>query len=93
MCGVVDMPRKKNLAEALQKVAQPNEVAVPPVARSLSGSIAPSREGKKAITGFFDPAVSRQLKQIALEEDSNIQALLREALNDLFSKRGRSPIA
>ena len=87
------MPRKQNLADALQKVAQPNEVAVIPVARNPSGNLAPSREGKKAITGFFDPAVSRQLKQIALEEDSNIQALLREALNDLFTKRGKSPIA
>ena len=37
--------------------------------------------------------VSRQLKQLALEEDSSIQDLLREALNDLFRKRGRSPIA
>jgi len=69
-------------------------VAGPPsVARNPSTNMAPSREGKKAITGFFDPAVSRQLKQIALEEDSNIQALLREALNDLFIKRGKSPIA
>jgi hypothetical protein len=87
------MPRKQNLADALQKVAQPNEVAGPSVARNSSANMAPSREGKKAITGFFDPAISRQLKQIALEEDSNIQALLREALNDLFIKRGRSPIA
>jgi hypothetical protein len=87
------MPRKQNLADALQKVAQPNEVAGPSVARNPSVNMAPSREGKKAITGFFDPAVSRQLKQIALEEDSNIQALLREALNDLFVKRGKSPIA
>ena len=88
------MPRKQNLADALQKVAQPNEVAGPPsVARNPSTNMAPSREGKKAITGFFDPAISRQLKQIALEEDSNIQALLREALNDLFIKRGKSPIA
>jgi hypothetical protein len=87
------MPPKKNLADALQKVAQPNEAAAPPVARTPSANTAPSREGKKAVTGFFDPAVSRQLKQIALEEDSNIQALLREALNDLFTKRGKSPIA
>ena len=87
------MPPKKNLADALQKVAQPNEAAGPSVARGPSANTAPSREGKKAVTGFFDPAVSRQLKQIALEEDSNIQALLREALNDLFIKRGKSPIA
>ena len=87
------MARKKNLAEALQKVAQPQEVASPSVARQPSGNLAPSREGKKAVTGFFDLAVSRQLKRIALEEDSNIQALLREALNDLFTKRGKAPIA
>ena len=86
------MPRK-NLADALQKVVQPQEAAGPSIARSPSANTAPSREGKKAVTGFFDPAVSRQLKQIALEEDSNIQALLREALNDLFTKRGKSPIA
>ena len=86
------MPRK-NLADALQKVVQPNEVAGPSLGRNPSANMAPSREGKKAVTGFFDPAVSRQLKQIALEEDSNIQALLREALNDLFIKRGKSPIA
>ena len=87
------MPPKKNLAAALQKVAQPNETAGPSVTRGPAANPAPSREGKKAVTGFFDPAVSRQLKQIALEEDSNIQALLREALNDLFIKRGKSPIA
>jgi hypothetical protein len=56
-------------------------------------SVSPSREGKKAIAGFFDPAVSRQLKQIGLEKDMSVQELLREALNDLFEKYGRSRIA
>jgi len=53
----------------------------------------PSRQGKKTIAGHFDPAVSRQLREIALQEDSSVQELLREALNDLFLKRGRPPIA
>jgi hypothetical protein len=53
----------------------------------------PSRQGKKAVAGHFDPAVSRQLREIALIEDSSVQELLKEALNDLFVKRGKPPIA
>jgi hypothetical protein len=45
------------------------------------------------VSGHFDPAVSRQLRTIALDEDSSVQELLREALNDLFIKRGKAPIA
>jgi hypothetical protein len=30
---------------------------------------------------------------MALDEDSSVQALLREALNDLFAKRGKPTIA
>ncbi|MHC5748578.1 MAG: ribbon-helix-helix domain-containing protein [Nostoc sp.] len=48
---------------------------------------------KLAITGHFDPAVSKQLKQLALSQDTTVQALLSEALNDLFSKYGQKPIA
>ena len=38
------------------------------------------------IAAYFDPAVSRQLKQVGLERDLSNQALIREALNDLFEK-------
>jgi len=44
----------------------------------------PSRQGKKAISAFFDPNVSKQLKRLALDEDSTVQKLMAEALNDLF---------
>jgi hypothetical protein len=53
----------------------------------------PSRQGKKTVAGHFDPAVSRQLREIALVEDSSVQDLLKEAINDLFVKRGKPPIA
>ncbi|MBD2249476.1 ribbon-helix-helix domain-containing protein [Nostoc sp. FACHB-888] len=49
--------------------------------------------GAEAIAGHFDPAVSKQLKQLALEQDATVQALLAEALNDLFEKYGKKPIA
>jgi hypothetical protein len=51
------------------------------------------RKDKRIVSGHFDLAVSKQLKQIAAEEDTTIQDLLREALNDFFTKRGRLPIA
>jgi hypothetical protein len=37
--------------------------------------------------------VSRQLKQLGLDHDTSTQALLREAINDLFTKYGKPPIA
>ncbi|UFP97293.1 hypothetical protein ISF26_24520 (plasmid) [Gloeobacter morelensis MG652769] len=60
---------------------------------TASAPVPPSRVGKKAITGHFDPAVSRQLKQLALDRQTSVQALMAEALNDLFEKHGRSPLA
>ncbi|WP_408605848.1 ribbon-helix-helix domain-containing protein [Mastigocladopsis repens] len=45
------------------------------------------------MAGHFDPAVSRQLRQLALEQDTTVQGLLAEALNDLFEKYGKKPIA
>lgn len=54
---------------------------------------APSREGKKAVVGYFDPVVSRRLREIALAEEKTLQEVLREAINDFFLKKGRSAIA
>lgn len=61
---------------------------------SASGSyVAPSRRGKKVVSGYFDAEVSKQLKLLCVENDTSLQALLTEALNDLFVKHGKSPIA
>lgn len=53
----------------------------------------PSRRNTKHIGGYFDPAVSRQLRQIALEEDSTVQDLMGESLDMLFQSRRKPPIA
>ncbi len=73
---------------------QTEQVVEMPVTDQKSSRTAqpPSRQGKKAIAGHFDPAVSRQLKQIALDNDTTVQALLGEALNDLFLKYDHNPI-
>lgn len=51
------------------------------------------REGKVSITQWVDPIVRKQVAQIALDQDRDQYELINEALNLLFEKYGRSPIA
>lgn len=73
-------------------ITAPTEPAAQPKARALR-AVAPSREGKKPITGFFSPETSRQIKKLALDQDKTLQELVGEALNDLFHKYDLPPIA
>ena len=52
-----------------------------------------ARAGSKQISGHFSPEASKQMKLLALQNDTTVQELMREALNDLFVKYGKSPIA
>lgn len=52
-----------------------------------------ARQRAKHIGGYFDPVVSKQLRTIALDEDSSVQVLLGEALDMLFQSRGKPMIA
>ena len=96
------MPKNPSLAAALQGFDRSPNTALPapPVVshqqrKTQAGTAiqAPSRRGKKALIGYFDPSVSLQLKQIALEEDSSVQRLLGEAIDLLFQSRGKPTIA
>lgn len=96
------MARKLNLAAALHQAAGHADAAAPSpalepaavdAAPARKATVAPSRSGLKTVAGHFDPAVSRQLKALALERDSSLQELLREAINDLFRKHGKPPLA
>ena len=51
------------------------------------------REGKVSITQWVDPVVRKEVAQIALDLDKDQYELVNEALNLLFEKYGRSPIA
>lgn len=76
-------PAKANTSLAMPEERKPAAASAP----------APSRVGKKALIGYFDPSVSKQLKQLALDHDSTAQELLREAINDLFQKYKKPSIA
>jgi len=52
----------------------------------------PSRDGRRFLGGHFDPKVVRQMKMLAAEEDTTTQALLEEAIDMLFVKKGRGRI-
>ena len=68
-----------------------------PVLRSESKGTRQSQQrnriGRVAITQWVDPTVRKQLAQLALDEDTSQAALVAEALNLLFEKYGRLPIA
>lgn len=83
-------PLKKSLL-GMQDTAKPKLVAVD--TEVSGGAVAPSRKGKKVISGYFDPAASRQLRMLAIEHETSVQALLEEAINDLFKKNGKSAVA
>ena len=47
----------------------------------------------KHVGGYFDPAVARQIKSLAVEEDTTVQELVAEALDMLFQSRNKPTIA
>jgi hypothetical protein len=94
--------KQPSLTAALHQAASSKPVASPIVAatdtpqvaaRAKSQPAPASRAGKKMISAHFDPAVARQLKQLALDRETTLQNLMAEALNDLFAKHGRQRIA
>jgi hypothetical protein len=71
----------------------PANVAVVKPAEAASETKLGGRSGKVNIAGYFDPAVRKQLAMLAVELDTDQVKLMAEALNMLFEKHGRSPIA
>jgi hypothetical protein len=61
--------------------------AVPPPAAPKG------RAGLAMIAGHFAPAVQRELKILAIREQTTVQSLLVEALTHLFTQRGLPSVA
>ena len=75
--GGTDM-NDTNLKQTLQKVQKEKT---------------PNKSDKRLVGGHFTPEVQQQIRVIAATQDTTIQALLTEALNDLFEKQGYPRIA
>ena len=101
------MPKRPSLAERMREVAAPAVPPEdkPKTADShepqtsdqrpapASGYYAATRVGKKKVTASLDPAAHKQLRQLGLDRDMTTEALLIEAINDLFKKYSKRPIA
>ncbi|WP_018263993.1 ribbon-helix-helix domain-containing protein [Methylobacterium sp. WSM2598] len=94
-------PRKSSLQALLDKQAappapEPVQVAeaesVKPEKAAKPKFSRPSREGTKFVGGHFPPKVAKELKLLAVTEDTSTQALLEEAIDLLFVKKGRGRI-
>jgi hypothetical protein len=91
--------KRPSLAETMQKVTRMSAAPAaeapgePPNTEARRGFYAATRAGKKKITATVDPSSHMQFRQLALELGKKGEALLIEALNDLFIKHGKPPIA
>lgn len=78
------------LQAALDGVTEePSKVEPKPIPAKVKKT---SREKTVLIGGHFPPEVQKQLRMIAAEEGTTNQALLAEALNLLFRKKGKDAI-
>lgn len=87
--------KKVNLAEVFKQNEQPPkpELEVVEAAPTDKKKVAPSREKKKHIGGYFDEAVYRQMKHLGVEKNMTTQDILKDALNAFFRLHDKPPIA
>ena len=75
---------------------KPGSLFAPPAAAAEPAAPDPTgapKRGKHLISGMFEPPAYRQFGVLSAELGLAKQDLLREALNDLFRKHGKPPIA
>jgi hypothetical protein len=96
------MSKRPSLAETMQKVARPEARRLMPAADEPAldegterprNFYAATRAGKKKITAAVGPDVHLKFRQLGLEAGKTNENLLIEAINDLFIKYGKPPIA
>jgi hypothetical protein len=92
--------KKPSPAEALRPMGRVADMTSKPAAKVRKRSsgkppalVQPGRAGKKPLMGYYSPECVKQFKQITLDRDTTQQDLLAEALNDLFQKYSKAPIA
>lgn len=72
---------------AISSIAGPSQNPVDTLERKKKG-VAKSRTEKVQIQGFFPPGYRKAVKMLSVSEETTIEALLQEAMDDLFKKRG-----
>lgn len=76
-------------ATAGTEVVDIDAAPVPVQGGNISPSMRPpSRAGKRVLSIYLDPLAWKQIRQLALDNDTSTQALGEEAVNLLFAKHG-----
>ena len=86
-----DVAQPKAAMNHSKKTSTSEKLATEKEARTTY--IAPSRIDTRNITGAFSPEVHKQWSLLKVEQEKSGQELMAEALNDLFRKYHKSPIA
>ena len=88
--------KKVNLTEVFkqnEEVQKPELEVIESAPKGSPKKVAPSREKKKHIGGYFDEAVYRQMKHLGVEKGMTTQEILADALNGFFQRNDKPPIA
>ena len=85
-------PESRNPLQAVLDRELPKEPATPPSSPEPKRFHRPVRDGRRFMGGHFDPKVIKHMKHLAVEEDTTTQALLEEAIDLLFLKKGKGRI-
>lgn len=84
--------RDREPAPAPKPEAPGKAATIPAAANSASTTTAPSRQGKKAMTGYFSPEMSFAMHMTARKNGMSLQDAMAEAFNDWLRKMGESPV-
>jgi len=91
------MAKKKDLADIFQEKRTEEQVEVdaasPSVVVEKKDTLPATRQGKRILSGWFDPEVHRQLRMIAASEDKTLERVMGDAFNAFFATHGIPPIA
>src|SRR5690606_16216390 len=85
----VDMSASQNvnkLKQAMQSMAATTVQERPQSEPQRANPTQHSRRGKRAVTFYVQDAAQKQLRLLSIEVEKSSQALLEQALNDLFRK-------
>jgi hypothetical protein len=95
----VSAMRSHEEREGVQRHPKPTVVPTPPTTETVPPAVPAgrtvqrSRIGKVSIGVWVDPAVRKQLAQLALDTDKDQADLISEGLNLLFERYGKPTIA
>ena len=92
------MSKRPNLANIVDAAGSTRRQAGPEPAETPAPEAGPiakarTRQATKQVAAHFPEEVAWQLRELAVERRTTVQALMGEALNDLFRKYGKPELA